>query len=78
MGVPTAPTPLVTETQVKRADEAKALEFSWGACDRPWAQHDTRSYGAAGGIFDVLAIYDGISMPCTCDHEASHQQRRSR
>jgi uncharacterized protein YndB with AHSA1/START domain len=31
-----APTPLVTETQVKRADAPRALEFSWGGGDLRW------------------------------------------
>jgi len=31
-----APTPQVTETQVKRADAPKALEFNWGGQDIRW------------------------------------------
>ena len=31
-----APTPLVSETQVKRADPPKVLEFSWGTQDIRW------------------------------------------
>lgn len=31
-----APTPLVSETQVKRADAPKALEYSWGGGDIRW------------------------------------------
>ena len=31
-----APTPMVSETQVKRADAHKLLEFSWGAQDIRW------------------------------------------
>ena len=31
-----APTPLVSETQVKRADAPKVLEFSWGGQDIRW------------------------------------------
>ncbi|HXQ28362.1 MAG TPA: SRPBCC family protein [Gemmatimonadales bacterium] len=31
-----APTPHVTETQVKRADAPKVLEFSWGGGDIRW------------------------------------------
>src|SRR5438093_148344 len=31
-----APTPLVSETQVKRADAPKVLEFSWGEQDVRW------------------------------------------
>jgi len=31
-----APTPHVTETQVKRADAPKVLEFSWGGADIRW------------------------------------------
>jgi uncharacterized protein YndB with AHSA1/START domain len=31
-----APTPLVTKTQVKRADAPKVLEFSWGEQDIRW------------------------------------------
>ena len=31
-----APTPHVSETQVKRADEPKVLEFSWGEQDIRW------------------------------------------
>ena len=31
-----APSPLVTETQVKRADAPRALEYSWGGGDIRW------------------------------------------
>ncbi len=31
-----APTPLVSETQVKRADAPRALEYSWGGNDIRW------------------------------------------
>ena len=31
-----APTPLVSETQVKRADAPRALEYSWGGGDLRW------------------------------------------
>src|SRR5438876_11918154 len=31
-----APTPQVTETQVKRADAPKVLEFNWGGFDIRW------------------------------------------
>src|SRR5690349_10168475 len=31
-----APSPLVTETQIKRADAPKVLEFSWGGQDIRW------------------------------------------
>src|SRR6266850_5312036 len=31
-----APTPLVSESQVKRADAPKVLEFSWGGQDLRW------------------------------------------
>jgi uncharacterized protein YndB with AHSA1/START domain len=31
-----APTPLVSETQVKRADPPRALEYSWGGGDIRW------------------------------------------
>jgi uncharacterized protein YndB with AHSA1/START domain len=31
-----APTPLVSETQVKRADASKLLEFNWGGQDIRW------------------------------------------
>jgi uncharacterized protein YndB with AHSA1/START domain len=31
-----APTPLVTQTQVKRAEAPRLLEFSWGAQDLRW------------------------------------------
>src|SRR3954464_2873693 len=31
-----APTPHVTETEVRRADEARVLEFSWGGQDIRW------------------------------------------
>jgi uncharacterized protein YndB with AHSA1/START domain len=31
-----APTPMVAETQVKRADEPKLLEFNWGGQDLRW------------------------------------------
>jgi uncharacterized protein YndB with AHSA1/START domain len=31
-----APTPLVTETRVKRADATKVLEFNWGGQDIRW------------------------------------------
>ena len=31
-----APTPLVSETQVKRADAAQVLEFNWGGQDIRW------------------------------------------
>jgi uncharacterized protein YndB with AHSA1/START domain len=31
-----APTPMVSETQIKRADEPKLLEFNWGGQDLRW------------------------------------------
>jgi hypothetical protein len=31
-----APTPYVTETQVKRAERLKALEYNWGGGDIRW------------------------------------------
>ncbi|HEX3757575.1 MAG TPA: SRPBCC family protein [Kofleriaceae bacterium] len=31
-----APTPHVTETQIKRADAPKALEYTWGGSDMRW------------------------------------------
>jgi uncharacterized protein YndB with AHSA1/START domain len=40
-----APTPHVTETEVKRADEAKVLEFNWGGQDIRW---ELQPLGAGG------------------------------
>ena len=40
-----APTPLVSETQVKRADAPKLLEFNWGGQDIRW---ELEPLGAAG------------------------------
>jgi uncharacterized protein YndB with AHSA1/START domain len=40
-----APTPFVTETAVKRADPARALEFNWGGFDIRW---ELEPVGAGG------------------------------
>jgi uncharacterized protein YndB with AHSA1/START domain len=40
-----APTPHVTETQVRRADAPKALEFSWGGQDLRWELAPSGSNG---------------------------------
>ncbi len=40
-----APTPLVSETQVKRADAPKLLEFSWGGQDIRWELEPLGSSG---------------------------------
>ncbi|WP_224372633.1 SRPBCC family protein [Hyalangium versicolor] len=40
-----APKPLVSETQVKRADEPKLLEYSWGAQDLRWELEPTAGGG---------------------------------
>jgi uncharacterized protein YndB with AHSA1/START domain len=40
-----APTPMVSETQVKRAEAPKLLEFSWGAQDVRWELAATASGG---------------------------------
>jgi hypothetical protein len=46
------------------------------ARDRPRAQNDTRSYGAANGIGDILAVDDGASPFRARGDEASHQERK--
>ena len=40
-----APKPLVSETQVKRADAPKVLEFSWGAQDIRWELEPMKAGG---------------------------------
>jgi uncharacterized protein YndB with AHSA1/START domain len=40
-----APSPHVTETQVRRADDARALEFNWGGQDIRWELEPLRSGG---------------------------------
>lgn len=40
-----APKPLVSETQVKRADAPKVLEFSWGAQDLRWELEPMKAGG---------------------------------
>ena len=40
-----APTPLVSETQVKRADPPKLLEFNWGGQDIRWELEPTAGGG---------------------------------
>ncbi len=40
-----APTPHITETQVKRADAPKALEYSWGGSDLRWELEALRGGG---------------------------------
>ena len=40
-----APKPMVSESQVKRADEPKLLEFSWGAQDLRWELEPVGSGG---------------------------------
>jgi uncharacterized protein YndB with AHSA1/START domain len=40
-----APSPHVTETQVKRADAPRALEFTWGGQDVRWELESTGSGG---------------------------------
>src|SRR5450755_1730154 len=46
------------------------------ARDRPRAQNNARSYGAANGIFDILAVYAGASPFRARGDEASRQERR--
>ena len=40
-----APAPLVTETQIKRADPPRALEFNWGGFDIRWELEPLGSSG---------------------------------
>jgi uncharacterized protein YndB with AHSA1/START domain len=40
-----APTPLVSETQVKRADPPKLLEFTWGGFDIRWELEPLGDHG---------------------------------
>ena len=49
-----APTPHVTETQVKRADAPKVLEFSWGG-DRTSAGNWSRWQAARGSRFGTTS-----------------------
>jgi hypothetical protein len=44
------------------------------ARDRPRAQNDTRSYSAANGIGDILAVDDGASLFRARGDQASHQE----
>ena len=49
-----APTPMVSETQVKRADAPKVLEFNWGGHDIRW---ELEPLGEAG---TRLTLWHGI------------------
>jgi uncharacterized protein YndB with AHSA1/START domain len=52
-----APTPHVSETQVKRADAPKVLEFSWG--DRTsagnWSRREAAALGSRSGTTSTVA-----------------------
>lgn len=42
---------------------------NYGACDRPWPQHNTGPHDTPDGIVDVLAVHDssvGILGACGC------------
>jgi uncharacterized protein YndB with AHSA1/START domain len=45
-----APTPMVSETKIKRADPPKALEFTWGGADIRWELEPLKgTQGGPGG-----------------------------
>jgi uncharacterized protein YndB with AHSA1/START domain len=52
-----APTPHVTETEVKRAEAARVLEFSWGGQDIRWELE------ALGGGGTRLTLWTSIPRP---------------
>ena len=55
------PTPQVSETQVKRADAPKVLEFNWGGQDIRWELEPLGS-AALGSRFGTTSTVDFISM----------------
>ncbi len=65
-----APTPLVSETQVKRADAPRVLEFSWG--DRTSAGNWSRSEAAAlGSRFGTTSTVDSYRWALRAGTSAS-------
>src|SRR5438046_3724240 len=52
-----APTPHVTETQVKRADAARALEYSWGGHAGSWSRWEAAALDSRSGPSSTVASY---------------------